>query len=63
MSTVCTRQTLTGKMMEDLKFADRHLDAYAEELSTEIAELRGRTGNMQALERQFKDLTDRYVQV
>jgi len=50
-------------MMEDLKFADRHLDAYAEELATEIAELKGRTGNFGTLERQFKDLTDRYVQV
>jgi len=49
--------------MEDLKFADRHLDAYAEELATEIAELKGRTGNFGTLERQFKDLTDRYVQV
>ena len=47
MSTSCARQTLTGKMMEDMKFAERHLDAYAEELSTEVAELKGRMGNMQ----------------
>ena len=41
---------------------ERHLDQYTEELNAEIAELRGRVGDIGLLKRQFDEMSARYAQ-